>query len=155
MGTSYDLPVPEFPQLRTLDEIRETILSMPFARVMQLDIEFAEGGVGIVSMPLTEAVTFDGSAFAGMAIGIVGDVAAGVATLAMTPPDEMALTGTVESSITGSTKGTRLSARAELRERSDTALIYDATVEVRGSGGELRQCGTAVVTMRVARPKSV
>lgn len=143
----------DFPRERTLDEIRDTILVMPFAQAMQIELEFAEDGVGVASMPLNETVAYNGSAFAGLAIGIIGDVAAGAATLAMTPHDQMALTGAVNSVVTASTEGSRLTARAELRERSETALIYDAVVKVHPHAGEPTECGTVVVSIHVPRPR--
>lgn len=138
---------------RTLDQVRETILSMPFAQSMKLDIESAGDGVGTVSMPLSAAVTHDGRAFAAFAIGTVADVAAGAATLLTLPPDEMALTAGIDANITASTVGSRLIARAELRERDDTTLMFDAVVTVTGTDGQQRECGAAVITMRVARPR--
>lgn len=138
--------------LRTLNEIRQTILVMPFAITMQLEIEQAGDGIGVVSMPLSDAVSFNETAFAGMAIGIVADVAAGAATLAIMPPGEMALTGAVDTKVTASTIGSRLSARAELRERTHGSLVYDATVTVHGRDGGQRTCGTAVVTMFIPTP---
>lgn len=138
---------------RTLDETRETILSMPFAQAMRLEIESAGNGVGVVSMPLTDVVTFNGTAFAAMAVGALADMAAGAATLMTLPVTEMALTSGIDSAVTASTAGERLSATASLRERDDTTLIFDAVVEVHPHDRESRICGTAVVTMRVARPR--
>jgi acyl-coenzyme A thioesterase PaaI-like protein len=96
-------------------------------------------------------VTYDGTAFAAIAVGLVADVAAGAATLRTLPVDVMALTAGVDSTMTASTRGDRLSARARLRERDETRLIFDAVVEVSSVGQEPRECGRGVVTMRVAR----
>jgi acyl-coenzyme A thioesterase PaaI-like protein len=125
---------------------------MPFVQAVGLQIESADDGVAVVSIPLSEVVTYDGAAFAAIAIGLVADVAAGAATLRTLPVDEMALTAAVDSTMTASTKGDRLSARAQLRERDETRLIFDAIVEVSSLRGEPRECGRGVVTMRVARP---
>ncbi len=124
---------------------------MPFATTMHLEIESATDGVGVVSMPLSDSVSYDGAAFAAMAVGVVADVAAGAATLSMLPPDQMTLTGRIDTTITASTVGTRLTARAELRERDDTTLIFDAVATVQGPDGKTTNCGTAVITMRVPR----
>lgn len=136
---------------RTLDQVRETIGSMPFVQAVGLEVEFADEGVGVVSIPLSDVVTYDGTAFAAIAVGLVADVAAGAATLRTLPVDEMALTAGVDSTMTASTRGDRLSARARLRERDETRLIFDAIVEVSSVGREPRECGRGVVTMRVAR----
>jgi len=122
---------------------------MDFARSMQLEIDDVDDGVGNASMPLSPAVTFDGAAFAAFAIGVVADVAAGAATLAVTPSDEMAYTLRIDSQITGSTRGTRLSAIAALRERIGERLVFDATIRAHRPDGTTRQCGTAVVTMQI------
>ena len=137
--------------LRTIEDIRKTILSMPFAQSMQLSIDQAGDGVGVASMPLSDAVSFDGAAFAALAIGTVADIAAGAATLAMTPPDQMAYTSGIDSTITAKTQGTRLSARASLRERHGQRLIFDALVWTHPSDGDPRQCGEATVTMHITR----
>jgi len=137
--------------LRTIEDIRKTILGMPFAQSMQLSIDQAGDGVGVASMPLSDAVTFDGAAFAALAIGTVADIAAGAATLAMTPPDQMAYTSGIDSTITAKTQGTRLSARASLRERHGQRLIFDALVWTHPSDGDPRQCGEATVTMHITR----
>lgn len=136
-----------------MDEVREFILTMPFAIAQKLEIEHAADGVGIASMPLSDVVAFNDTAFQGMAIGIVADVAAGAATLAMTTADQFPLTGSVDTTITASTEGSRLTARAELRERDDTALVFDAIATVEAADGSHRPCGSAVVTMRIARPR--
>ncbi len=143
-AVSFEVP-------RTLDQVRETIGSMPFVQAVGLEVESADGGVAVVSIPLSDVVTYDGTAFAAIAIGLVADVAAGAATLRTLPLDEMALTAAVDSTMTASTMGDRLSARAQLRERDDTRLIFDAVVGVSSAGGEPRECGRGVVTMRVAR----
>jgi len=137
--------------LRTIEDIRKTILGMPFAQSMQLSIDQAGDGVGVASMPLSDAVTFDGAAFAALAIGTVADIAAGAATLAMTPPDQMAYTSGIDSTITAKTQGTRLSARASLRERHGQRLIFDAVVWAHQADGDPRQCGEATVTMHITR----
>ncbi len=124
---------------------------MPFVQAVGLDIESADAGGAVVSIPLSDVVTYDGTAFAATAVGLVADMAAGAATLRTLPVDQMALTAAIDSTMTASTRGDRLSARAQLRERDDTRLIFDAVVEVSSSGGEPRECGRGVVTMRVAR----
>ena len=85
-----------------------------------------------------DVVTYDGAAFAAIAVGLVADVAAGAATLRTLPVDAMALTAGVDSTMTASTRGDRLSARARLRERDETRLIFDAVVEVSSVGQEPR-----------------
>lgn len=138
---------------RTLDQVRETILSMPFAQGMKLEIESGGDGVGVVAMPLSDAVTFNGSAFAAMAVGALADMAAGAATLATLPMDQLALTAAIDSTITASTAGDRMIAVAELRERDETRLVFDSVISVQHDRGEPRECGRAVITMRVARPR--
>ncbi|MEL6893890.1 MAG: DUF4442 domain-containing protein [Actinomycetota bacterium] len=125
---------------------------MPFVQAVGLEIESADEGVAVVSIPLSDVVTYDGTAFTAIAVGLVADVAAGAATLRTLPVDEMALTAGVDSTMTASTKGDRLSARAQLRERDDTRLIFDAVVTVSSVGAAPKECGRGVVTMRVARP---
>ena len=53
---------------RTLDEIRDTIGAMPFVQAMRLEIDTAGEDIGVVSMPLHRDVSFDGRAFAGVAV---------------------------------------------------------------------------------------
>jgi acyl-coenzyme A thioesterase PaaI-like protein len=101
--------------LRTIEDIRKTILSMPFAQ----------------------------------SIGTVADIAAGAATLAMTPLDQMAYTSGIDSTITAKTQGTQLSARASLRERHGQKLTFDAVVWTHPTDGDPRQCGEATVTMHI------
>lgn len=126
---------------------------MPFVQAIDLEIESAGDGVAVVSIPLSDVVTYDGAAFAATAIGLVADMAAGAATLRTLPVGEMALTAGIDSKITASTRGDRLSAKAQLRERDDTQLVFDAVVTVSNADGEPKECGAGVVTMRVARPR--
>ncbi len=44
--------------VRTLDQVRETIGSMPFVQAAGLEIEFADEGVGVVSIPLSSCDGF-------------------------------------------------------------------------------------------------
>lgn len=149
------------PELsRTLDEVRATILPMPFATSMQLEIERAGEGTGVVSLPLSDAVSYNDAAFAAVAVGVVADVAAGAAALATIPATAMVLTRAITTEVTGSTAGSRLSARAELRERDDRTLVFDATVVVAPAArpdvdAESRVCGSAVVTLAIVTPPVV
>ncbi|MCP5035001.1 MAG: hypothetical protein GY939_24615 [Actinomycetia bacterium] len=134
---------------RTLDEIRETILAMPFAAAMQLDIEQAANGVGVVAMPLADSVSFNGRAFAGIAVAAVADVAAGAAAFSVIPREQMAFTGTVETTITASTEGSRVSASAQLRGRDGDEMVLDAAVRVQRTDGTWRECGSATITLHL------
>ena len=136
-------------QTRTIDEIRATILQMPFAQEAELEIELGTGDQGIASIPLSTAMTYDGSAFAAFAVGLIADVAAGASTLSVTPADQMALTAGIESRITSSTRCERLRATATRRERIGDRLIYDTVVDAVRADGSSRQCGDAVITMQI------
>lgn len=136
---------------RTLDQVQQVIRTMSFAQEMGITIDGAEDGVGKASMPLSDIVSYNGSAFAALAVGAVADVAAGAATLIALPPDVMPFTYGIDTKITAPTTGVRLSAVAELSESVDTKLIFDATVSVHSSDGELSVCGSAVITMNVPR----
>ena len=78
---------------------------MPLAYLMQIEIETVDDGVGVASLPLSDAVTFDGVAFVALAVRTVAvrtvaDIAAGAATVAMTPTDQMAYTTGIDSKVT-------------------------------------------------------
>lgn len=133
---------------RTLDEIRSTIEAMPFAKAMRLEVASIDGGIGVVAMPLHRDVSFDGRAFAGVAVATVADVAAGAALFAVIEHDQMPVTIRVDSSITASTRGDRLWAESQLRDRDGDTFIFDSTVRVERSGVDYT-CGHAVVTLRV------
>ena len=133
---------------RTLDEIRDTIGTMPFVQAMRLEIDTAGQDIGVVSMPLHRDVSFDGRAFAGVAVATVADVAAGAATFTMIDRDRMPLTVRVDSSITASTRGERLRAESRLRERSGDELTFASVVQVLRDG-DWAECGTATVILRV------
>jgi len=87
---------------------------MPLAYLMQIEIETVDDGVGVASLPLSDAVTFDGVAFVALAVRTVADIAADAATLAMTPTDQRAYTTRIDSKVNASTRGIHLSARAHL-----------------------------------------
>lgn len=122
---------------------------MPFTSSMHLEIERAERGVGVASIPLSDPVSYNDRAFTGFAVGAVADVAAGAATLATVPADRMVLTVRIDASITGSTVGSRLSARAEIRDVSDAGFVYDAVVSVHRADDKVRVCGTATITLKL------
>ena len=109
---------------------------------MQIEIETVDDGVGVASLPLSEAVTFDGVAFVALAVRTVADIAADAATLAMTPTDQRAYTTRIDSKVTASTRGIHLSARAHLPchtrawcpHLSDGALDNDPSAGMTGIG---------------------
>ena len=133
---------------RSLDEIRTTIGAMPFVEAMRIEIDAAGGGAGTASMPLHRDVSFDGQAFAGVAVATVADIAAGAAALAVIDREQMPFTVRVDSSMTASTLGDRLRAEATLRERDGARLVFDVVVRIERSSDWL-DCGTAAVTLRV------
>lgn len=137
------------PGPRSLDEIRDTIGAMPFVQAMRLEIESVGEDVGVVSMPLHHDVSFDGRAFAGVAVATVADVAAGASTFTMIDGDRMPLTVRVDSSITASTRGDRLRATSRLEDRSGDSLTFTSVVEVQRDA-TWSECGRAVVTLRLA-----
>jgi len=94
-------------------------------------------------------------AFAALAVGTVADIAAGAATLAMTPTDQMAYTTAIDSKVTSSTQGTRLSARAQLREQCGPRLVFDAIVHIHRRDGSSQPCGEASITMHITAPVSI
>lgn len=133
--------------IRSLDEVRELILGMPFASAMRLKIESGGEGSGVVSMPLHDAVSFDRRAFAGVAVSTVADVAAGVAALRTIDRTEMPLTIGVDVSITASTRGERLRAQAELLKRDGRVMVFEAVVHVHRDE-VWTPCGAATVRLR-------
>ncbi len=137
---------------RTLDEVRETILAMPFAQVMHFEITNCGDDTAAVSMPLSDAATHDGAAFSAPAVAALADAAAAAATLASLPPNQMAATTGIDVQVTASTRGTRLSARAVLHERIGSRLTFVVEVDAHRPDGSLRPCGTGAITIKVLDP---
>lgn len=134
---------------RTLEQIRGLILTMPFVRTLQLQIVAGNDGTGSVSVPISDASTYDGRAFAAAAIGAACDVAAGVAALSTIPADRMLATTKVDTDVFAPPIGTSLNATAVLGERRADTLTLHASAEVRDNDGNAVQCGKATVTLTV------
>lgn len=131
---------------RTLDEVRDTILAMPFAKAMQLEIESCGNDAAVISIPLSDATRYSDHAFGAPAVATAADMAAAAASLASLPPNQMAVTTRIDVQVTASTRGARLSSCAVLRDRAGPSLVFDVEVRCRRPDGTTRTCGHGVLT---------
>jgi uncharacterized protein (TIGR00369 family) len=127
--------------------VRQSVLSMPFAKLLGFDYTRIEPGDTEIVLPYREELSFRPGFFAGAVVGSLADFAAVSATFTLVPAGWLVATVDYDVKVVAPPAGEKLIARGRVIKPGSTLLFGEAQVFVE-KGGRETLCAVCLATAR-------